>query len=404
MRLLISGGGTGGGTYPAIAVAQALKAQYSDAEILWIGSKGGIEKGLVENAGLPFKAVSSGPLVGKGVITRLSSAIKIMRGTLTAWGIIGRFKPDAFMMTGGWPVLPATIASKVRGVPMLILLPDIEPGSTIKLLSGWAARVATTTPMSAQYFEDADIVEAGYPLRPDLLRAAGFDAVGNPVENLPDLKAQAAERFSLDAEVPTVLIFGGSKGTRSLNEAALNGLKELAAAANIIHISGSGDWEYVQARAVQRLMADMSGELREEEEKTYGRDTIDLDALTTRRYHPFEYLHTEDMALALSAADLVVSRSGASTLGEFPLFELPAILVPYPFTWRYQKINADFLVERGAALRVDDEKLGEELIPTVLNVLSDDGRRNSMAAAMKSLKRPDAAAQVAAALVEMAAN
>jgi UDP-N-acetylglucosamine--N-acetylmuramyl-(pentapeptide) pyrophosphoryl-undecaprenol N-acetylglucosamine transferase len=127
-----------------------------------------------------------------------------------------------------------------------------------------------------------------------------------------------------------------------------------------------------------------------------------LPLKAAERYHPFDYLHSQQMALALAAADLAVSRSGGSALGEFPLFGLPAILVPYPYAWRYQKTNADVLVARGAALRLDDETLGDELLPALARLLDDAGAREQMAGASASLRRPDAAARLASALADLA--
>ncbi len=402
-RIIFSGGGTGGGTYPAIAVAQALLAAHPNTQILWIGSVNGIERELVENAGIRFVAALSGPIVGKNILQRVSSLLKIGIGTLSALRHYVRFRPDALLMTGGWPVLPATLAAILMRVPFAVLLPDIEPGSTISRLARYADRILTTTSQSSQYFKNITVIETGYPIRPALLEAAGFSVSGEQIID-DDLVQQARSHFDLDASVPTVLIFGGSKGTRSLNKAVMDALTSLTAAANVIHISGAADWDYVQKRAVDRVVTDMSGEIDPNEAKRFGRDTIDLDAATTRRYHPYQYLHTQEMALALAAADVVVSRSGASVLGEFPLFELPAILVPYPFTWRYQKVNADFLVEQGAAIRLDDEQLDDQLSNNLVALLRDNTRRRHMAGAMGRMKRPEAAAQAAAELYSMAAK
>jgi UDP-N-acetylglucosamine--N-acetylmuramyl-(pentapeptide) pyrophosphoryl-undecaprenol N-acetylglucosamine transferase len=119
------------------------------------------------------------------------------------------------------------------------------------------------------------------------------------------------------------------------------------------------------------------------------------------RYKLFAYLHSQEMGLALSAADLVVSRSGASTLGEYPLMGLPAILVPYPFAWRYQKVNADCLAEQGAAVRLDNDQLAQELLPLLESLLDDEGRLADMKQRMASLARPQAALDIAAQLREM---
>lgn len=377
MRILISGGGTGGGVYPALAVVEALKAQYPHVEILWVGSTHGVERELVARAGLPYEGVPAGPIVGVG-LRAIPNAARIAWGTLRALGVVRRFKPQALLITGGWATIPAALACWLRRVPVAIYLPDIEPGSAIRALSRLARRVAVSVPDSAAFFRPGQTVETGYPVRADLLRAAGYDALGAPLTAPPDTRARAQARFNLRADAPTLLVFGGSRGARSLNRALLRALPDLLAQGQVIHVTGSLDYEQVAGNAAA------------------------LPENAAARYHAFEYLHGEDMGLALAAADLAVSRAGASVLGEFPLFGLPAILVPYPHAWRYQKTNADYLASRGAAMRLDDNQLSDHLAPLTEQLLQDATRRSQMADAARALSQPDAAARIAALLVRLA--
>ena len=170
--------------------------------------------------------------------------------------------------------------------------------------------------------------------------------------------------------MPVLLVFGGSKGARSLNHALMAHLPNLLNEMQIIHLSGHLDWPEVQ-KTQQELIAKHQN-----------------------RYRVFPYLH-ERMGAALKIADLVLSRAGASVLGEFPAFGLPAILVPYPHAWRYQRINARFLAEHGAALIVDDEDLPQRILPLVRDLMSDDSRRREMSVAMKKLDSPHAADKIA---------
>jgi undecaprenyldiphospho-muramoylpentapeptide beta-N-acetylglucosaminyltransferase len=378
MRYVISGGGTGGGVYPALAAVDALKLRQPDAKILWIASDSGPERAIVERAGLPFEGVPGGPFVGVGA-QALPNLAKIAWGTGQAQAIILKYKPKATLSTGGWTTIPATLASWGR-CPAVIYMPDTEPGTAIKYLARVATRVAVTTDASVQYFPNKAVV-TGYPLRAELLRAAGFDALGQALADPPDARAQGRVRFGLRDDVPTVLIMGGSKGARSVNEALMAHLPELLQQAQIIHITGALDSESVQARTtgITQGLPDGIG----------------------ARYHGEAYLQSEDMALALAAADLAVGRAGASALGEFPLFGLPAILVPYPHAWRYQKTNADVLAGRGAAIRLDDERLMDDLAPTVLRLLADAAERERLSAAMRSMAKPDAAARIADLLIEL---
>jgi len=378
MRVLIAGGGTGGGVYPALAVVEALKAQHPDAECVWLGSTTGPEREMVARAGLPFEGVPGGPLVGVGARAVLSAA-KIAIGAMRARRVVARFRPQAMLSTGGWPTIAPTLACWGR-CPILLYMPDVEPSASIRALSRLAARVAVTTEGAARFFRSGQAVVTGYPLRPELLTAAGYGPLGEPLTPpTPASSAgreKAAQRFALAAGVPTLLVMGGSHGARSINRALATWLKALLPDCQIVHISGRLDWEEAQTTATG-LPSDLAG-----------------------RYHLYDYLHGEDMAWALAAADLVVARAGASTLGEFPLFGLPAILVPYPHAWRTQKTNAEALVSQGAAVRLDDERVAFDLGPTALWLLKDEPKRRQMSAAMRSLARPAAAGRIAALIGE----
>jgi UDP-N-acetylglucosamine--N-acetylmuramyl-(pentapeptide) pyrophosphoryl-undecaprenol N-acetylglucosamine transferase len=339
-----------------LAVAEALRAGDDPASLLYVGSPEGVERDLVARRDLDFRDVPSGPLHGVNSLRAAQSVLRIVRGIFVASGIMRAFRPDSMMLTGGWVTFPVAMAAWLRRVPILIFLPDIEPGATIRTLSRLATVVAAATPNSADYFRPGLVVHTGYPVRPELAQAASK-------------RDEAISHFGLDSELPVVLVFGGSHGARSINRALADGLAELLANCQIIHISGTLDWSWV---------SELADELPEE---------------VAGRYHPHAYLH-DDMGLALAAADLVVSRAGAGTLGEFPLFGVPAILVPYPHAWRYQKVNADYLVERGAALRLDDDLLTTELVPTIQRLLNDAGKRQAMAERMRVLAVPDAAERV----------
>jgi len=202
---------------------------------------------------------------------------------------------------------------------------------------------------------------SGYPLRAEL---AAWD------------KSKARAMLNLNDDLPVLLVFGGSKGARSINEAIVLQLPTLLEMAQVIHISGQLDWE-----TIQTARASLTSEQK-------------------KRYHAFPYLH-EEMGAALASADLVISRAGASTLGEFPFFGLPAILVPYPHAWRYQKVNADYLAGQGAAVILKDELLKDQLLPMIKDLLADPSKREAMSKAMKSLSLPQAAQTIAKQLLQL---
>lgn len=375
MNIAISGGGTGGGVYPALAVWRAFEALYPGSRIMWYGSKAGIERPMIEREDLPFIALDGGPVAGVG-IRALWSGILIVLGTVQAWISMGRERPQALLVTGGWPTMAPAFAAWLRRIPVLIYLPDREPGGALKVLRRFARVVAVNDEAVAPHFPDLEVVISGYPLRRAVLEQAGYDELGQPVGNRDECRQAARDSFGL-TDRPALLVFGGSRGARTLNLGLIEALPALLPHADVLHITGHRDAERVAGR-VEEMDLSMRG-----------------------HYQLFPYLHSDRMAAALAAADLVVARAGASTLGEFPIFQLPAILVPYPYAWRYQKTNADFLAERGAAIRIDDDQIAEAFSGTVLDLLKDTAGRERMSRAAAALAGPRAAVLIAEALAGM---
>lgn len=359
MRVLVCAGGTGGGIYPALAAVTELKALgVAEDNLLWIGAKGEMEESLVRRAGLRLETIPGGPIVGVPLPTRARNALKLARGAAAADGQIRRFRPGVMFMTGGYVAAPVALAARRRGVPIVIYLPDVEPGSTIRLVVPLARRIAATTEGSRAYVPAEKLVVTGYPVRADVRAARALS------------KMEALATFDLAPGRPTLFVFGGSRGARNINRALMAALPALLAEAQIIHVSGELTWPEVEAHA-----ATLPAELR-------------------AFYRPYAYLH-EEMGAAFRAADLALARAGASMLGECPAFALPSVLVPLTFAWRYQKVNADYLTERGAAVQLVDETLGETLLPTVRALLFDSDRLSRMAAAAAALDKPHAAADLA---------
>lgn len=355
--------------YPAFAVAEALQKPEAGAaaSLHFVGGigAGGMEPAMIARSGIQWDSVAyiqGGPVHGVSLPRMLVSSAKLAVGLAQALALVRRVRPGAALVTGGWASLPVALAAWVWRVPVYAFVPDIEPALTLKVTSRFARQVAATTIESARYFRPGQVVETGYPLRASLLAAD---------------RGAALDRFGLDPARRTLLVTGGSSGARTINRALARILPDLLAdeGLQVLHLTGTLDWAEMQA-AREAL-------------------PVELQA----RYHAVDYLH-EGMGLAYAAADLVISRAGASTLGELPAVGLPAILVPYPFAWRYQKVNADFLVARGAAVRLDDEKMAAELLPLVRALLADPERLAGMAASMRALARQDGARNIARMLVQ----
>ncbi len=366
MKVLICAGGTGGGIYPALAVATELKRLgVEQQEMLWVGTSGEMEEELVPRAGIQLETIRGGAIVSVPPHVMMMNAAKLFWSIGTASRIIRRFKPDVMFMTGGYMAAPVSVAARLHGVPISIYLPDVEPGSSIKFVMPLAKKVACTTEGSRAYVPADKMTLTGYPVRPELREAAAMS------------KDEALAQFDLLPGRPTLFVFGGSRGAQAINRALMSVLPALLAQVQVIHISGTLTWPEVEAN-----LANLS-----EEQMVY--------------YRPYPYLH-ERMGAAFRAADLVLARAGASMLGEGPAFGLPAILVPLAWAWRYQKVNADFLTERGAAVQLTDETLPDQLVPTVQALLGDKARLAQMQQAAQALDVPDATTRLARLVMDLA--
>lgn len=358
---MISGGGTGGHVYPILAVVEALKSQVADCKFLYVGSSGGVEQGIVSREGLPFTTISTGALRGMMPWTMVGNLFRIMMGFVQSLGIVRRFSPDVALVTGGYVCAPVALAAWLFRVPLLVLLPDLEPGLAVQALSRLATRVSVSFPEVAKYFTRDKVITSGYPVRTQFFATD---------------KAQAIKAFELEERLKTIAVFGGSRGAHSLNVALSQCLEPLLEVCQVIHVCGYLDADWVMERRSQ------------------------LPQRLRSRYRAYPYLH-EEMPVALAAADLVVARAGAATLGEFPALGLPSILVPYPYAGQHQEINADYLVRRGAAVKIADSDLGEKLLPTILELLGDEQTLAQMSARARALARPDAAQHIAAELRQL---
>ncbi|HLF74470.1 MAG TPA: glycosyltransferase [Anaerolineales bacterium] len=348
--------------YPALAVHSALTSKIPDADTLWVGGEAGMEEALVKRQGIAFQSIPAAGVHGVGLALMPRNLLLLGRGIIAAHRILREFDPDVLFFTGGYVAVPMALAARGRSIPILLYVPDIEPGIALKSLAGFSDVITVTTDESQKYFNKPVLV-TGYPLRADL-----------PLWN----RQTAHRHLGITAELPVLLVFGGSKGARSINMAVLHHLRALLEKFEIIHLSGEPDWAAVKGER-ERLPVELAA-----------------------RYHALPYLH--EMGAALAAADLVVSRAGASCLGEFPLFGLPAVLVPYPHAWRYQKVNSDYLARRGAAVVLQDHRLEDELLVTLGILLDNPNKLKAMRASMFELSHPRAADKIASALIRLSGD
>ena len=336
-------------------------------DLLWVGSANGMERELIEREGIAFRSINSGQIKGKNPLTVIGSLAKMAAGIRQSLQIIDERQTDVCFVTGGYVCAPMVIACWQRKVPVLIYLPDMSPGWAIRWMSKLAQRVAVSFREAASYFGGeaprGKAVVTGYPVRAEVITAA---------RDRTQARRKLAQALSrpLDDPLPLVLVWGGSSGARSINRATWAILPDVLKEAHVLHVVGNRDWALY------------------EEQKIAAHD----------RYHPVAYLHDE-MALALAAADVTISRAGASALGEYPVARLPSILVP--LTGVKQEDNAELLAKHGAAVVVPDEALGDELKPALLNLLQRPLQRQEMERMLTTLAKPEAALNIARELVKL---
>ncbi len=344
MRIVIAGGGTGGHVIPALAIAQQLKKQFG-AEVLFIGTARGIETRLVPQAGFRLELIQVGALKNVSLMTRAKTMFDLPRAIAASSRMLSEFDPEVVIGVGGYASGPAMVAAIRRRLPTLAFEPNVVPGFANRMIARWVSAAAVHFEETCRYFPNCRVT--GVPVR------EAFFAIPARV-----------------GDAPTLLVFGGSQGARAINQAmieSLAGLREKIPGIHIIHQTGQRDYDHVLAAYQQ---SGISGEV-----------------------HKF----IDDMPGTFGRADLLVCRSGASTVGEITAAGKPAIFVPFPAAADdHQNVNARALERAGAAVVVEESNLGAAyLVDTIAALIGDARRLQSMSAAARSLAHPKAVEEIA---------
>lgn len=362
MRVLLTGGGTGGHIYPALAIAAELQRRVPGCEMLYVGTREGLESRIVPRVGLPFVTVSARGLIRKGPREVLAGILSLTRGLVQADRIVARFRPDVVVGTGGYVAAPVALAAVRRRIPVVIQEQNAVPGATNRLLARWARAVCVPFAEAGRFFpEGTRVVVTGNPVRPEILSAR---------------REEARARLGLDGTEPVVLVTGGSRGAERVNGAAL----ELAVA-----VSGWTRGVLLWACG-ERYHREMAAGLARRLAQA-GRDP-------GPRVRLFPYI--DDMPTAYAAADLYIGRAGATTLAEITARGLPAVLIPSPHVAHHeQDANARVLERAGAAVVILDAELtGARLVDVVAGLLAAPERLAAMARSSRELGRPGATAAI----------
>lgn len=362
IRLIVTGGGTGGHLFPGISLAQAMMLADPGSEVLFIGTERKIDKTALSNLGFATRSIKSQGIKGKSFFAVLKALLQQPLALWEAAGIIRKFKPDLVFGVGGYVTGPVILAARLLGVTTCIHEQNSIPGLANKMLGYIANKIFVSLPGSEKYFPANKTILSGNPVRNTILKVSR------------ESKPESGQESS------TLLILGGSQGARRLNslmlEAAENILSKLSPPPLIIHQTGGHDKDHVQRKYVE----------------------LGLNA----RVQDF----FSDMAEIYSQADLIISRAGATTIAELTIFHKPVILIPFPFAAdNHQEINGQYLVEAGAGLMFRQADLtGDKLGIKIKQVLEDKKLLAEMAENSGKIARPEATDTIINVCMELLKN
>jgi UDP-N-acetylglucosamine--N-acetylmuramyl-(pentapeptide) pyrophosphoryl-undecaprenol N-acetylglucosamine transferase len=353
-RLIISGGGTGGHIFPALAIANEFRERHPNAEILFVGAQGKMEMTKVPEAGYKIIGLWISGIQRKLTLSNLSFPFKLISSYIKAGSIVKEFKPDAVIGTGGYASGPIMLAATRNKIPSLIQEQNSYAGLTNKQLGDKATRVCVAYTGMESYFPSSKIVFTGNPVRKD-------------INQIDEKRERALSHFALSSNERTLLIIGGSLGARTINESILAGIDKLIdARVQVIWQTGKIYFEDIKRQ---------------------------LENKDLRRVRVFDFL--KQMDLAYAAADVVIARAGALSISELCLAKKPSILVPSPNVAEdHQTKNAMALVNENAAVLVKDVQAKETLVSEALKLVYDEGRCEKLSGQIAKLAKPNATREI----------
>ena len=354
-KVIISGGGTGGHIFPAIAIANALKSIDPAIEILFVGAEGRMEMEKVPAAGYKIEGLNITGFQRSLKLSNLAFPFRVISSLMKAGRIINRFRPDVAVGVGGYASGPLLYMATRKGVPGLIQEQNSYPGITNKMLASKVEKICVAYDNMQQFFPASKIILTGNPVREEMVKIEGK-------------KKDAATFFGVNADTKTILVVGGSQGARSINHAIKGHLKEISdAGVQLIWQCGKIFFEEAKQAVAPR-----------------GNDKIKV----------FDFITRMDYAYAM--ADVIISRAGASTVSELCIIGKPAVLVPLPTAAEdHQTKNCKALVEKQAALLITDKNAMEQLVSTTLDLIRDEVKQQQLSKNIAGLALTNSAKVIA---------
>lgn len=366
MRFVVTGGGTGGHIYPALAVADGLQKARPDAEVIYIGSATGLEADIVPRSGIPFHAVQAAGLMGKSLFERLRGGLALVQGTGQAWRLLRRLRPAAVLGTGGYVSAPVVFAAWLLGIPVALQEQNALPGAANRTLARFARLVLLPFPEARRHFGNHPSVRVtGNPVRPDVIAAR---------------REPAREALGIAPDETVVFVTGGSRGAASIHAAMAAALGPLLDRPDVVVYYVTGEAYF-----------------REVSETVAG-----LGLASHPRLRLVPYAH--NMPELLAAADAAVVRAGAITIAELAVRGVPAVIIPSPNVANdHQVPNARVMSDAGAGVMLLDRDLnGDSLLAALTPLLDDPAVRREMAAKAESVARPEALEHIVKAMLDLA--
>ncbi len=362
MRVLVAGGGTGGHIYPAVAVLESLAGSGIPTETVFVGTRRGLEGGIVSGLGYRLRSIVARPLPVKKNLEYFFSLACALVGTIQSVFILGWDRPNVVIGTGGYASAPVVLAGRLLGIPILLIEPNSVPGRTTTMLARFADEVALGLQESVRYFSrGTNLRVTGVPIRPSMLSCT---------------REEGLRLFGLDPGRKTVFVFGGSRGASSINRAFVDAARTLQDRQDLQFLVQTGAHNY---------------------------ETV-AEAVSDLRIPCVVHPYIDDIGHAYAAGNLAVCRAGAGTIAELTAFGLPSILIPYPHaTAGHQETNARILEESGAASVILDEDLnGRNLANAIVAIIDDAKHLEDMSRNSRGLGNPDASREIAVRLVQLA--
>lgn len=366
MRIVLTGGGTGGHIFPLVSVAKKIKEMDEHAEFLYLGPKGDLEKKVMEENAVNSKYVMSGKARRYFSLANIVDAFKIPIGIVQSLWYLLWFMPDVVFSKGGYAAVPIVIGAWIYRIPTLTHESDAIPGVANRIVGKFSKRIAISYPRAKRYFVEKKTFLTGNPVREDI-------AMGS--------KESCLQKFNMTESRPIVLVLGGSQGAQEINEAIANILKELLKITQIIHQSGIKNYKTAIKRA--RLAGVKEGR---------------------RGYVVVPFLESDDLKDAYAGADIIISRAGANSISEIAANKKPTILIPLATAANnHQKMNAYSLAEEGGAIVLEKSNLGRHILLQKINkIFQDDDLRKNLSNNIAKFYHSDASEKISTGLIELA--